>query len=75
LAATQRAEALAGLENVRIDAERRRAEIEAGLGAQILLAVAARELAGQIGKVEHLTITPELLTPLIERLGRGGAEA
>jgi hypothetical protein len=72
LAAAQRAEALAGLENVRIDAERRRAEIEAGLGAQILLAVAARERAGQIGKVEHLPITPELLSPIIERLGVAG---
>ena len=75
MAATQRADAVAEIENVKLDAERRRAEIEAGLGAQVLLAVAARELAREIGKVEHLTITPDLITPLLGRLGRGEAEA
>jgi hypothetical protein len=35
---------------------------------EVLLALALRELAGQLGQVEHLTITPELLTPLLQRL-------
>jgi regulator of protease activity HflC (stomatin/prohibitin superfamily) len=68
MGARRRADAVKELEAVRLEAERRRAEIQTSLGAQILLALAARELAGQLGKVEHLTVTPELLTPLLGRL-------
>jgi hypothetical protein len=35
-----------------------------------LLALALRELAGQLGQIEHLTITPDLLTPVLARLNR-----
>ena len=34
-------------------------------GADILLALAVRELAGQLGQIEHLTITPDMLTPVL----------
>ena len=74
MAATRRADAVKELETVRLEAERRRAEIESGLGTQILLALAARELAAQLGKVEHLTVTPELLTPLLGRLATSGSK-
>jgi hypothetical protein len=67
-AARRRADAIRDLEAVKIEAERVRAEINRGLGTEILIAVAARELAGQLGKVEHLTITPELITPLLAKL-------
>src|SRR5262249_18968274 len=67
-AARRRADAVRDLETARLEAERSRAEINRGLGAEILVATAARELAGQIGKVEHLTITPELITPLLAKL-------
>lgn len=36
--------------------------------AQILLGLAARELAGKLGTIEHLTLAPELLTPLLANL-------
>ncbi len=68
MGARRRTDALRELEAAKLEAERTRAEIESGLGAQILLALAARELAAQLGKVEHLTITPELITPLLARL-------
>jgi regulator of protease activity HflC (stomatin/prohibitin superfamily) len=68
MAARRRTDALRALEAAKLEAERTRAEIERGLGAQILVALAARELAAQLGKVEHLTITPELITPLLGRL-------
>jgi hypothetical protein len=68
MAARRRTDALRELEAAKLEAERTRAEIESALGAQILVALAARELAGQLGKVEHLTITPELITPLLGRL-------
>lgn len=75
MAATRRSDAVRELEAARLEAERVRADINAGLGAQILVALAARELAGQIGKVEHLTITPELLTPLLGKLTAVAPEA
>jgi len=56
------------MEAVRLRVENERAEIQVRLGAQILTALALRELAGQMGKIDHLTITPELVTPLLQRL-------
>ena len=56
------------VERARLGAERERAEIQAAAGPQILLALAARELAGQLGNIDHLTITPELLSPLLQRI-------
>jgi regulator of protease activity HflC (stomatin/prohibitin superfamily) len=67
-AARRRADGIRELEAAKLEAERARAEINRGLGAELLVALAARELAGQLGKVEHLTITPELITPLLARL-------
>jgi hypothetical protein len=74
MAARRRTDAVRDLETVKLEAERERGEVNARLGAQILLAVAARELAGQLGKVEHLTITPELITPLLQRIAAPGGE-
>jgi regulator of protease activity HflC (stomatin/prohibitin superfamily) len=65
----RRADGVRELEAAKLEAERQRAEIQAGLGAQILVALAVRELAASLGKVEHLAITPELITPLLARLG------
>lgn len=41
------------------------------LPPQVLLGLAARELAGKLGKIEHLTLSPELLTPLLANLLTG----
>lgn len=35
----------------------------------ILTALALRELAGSLPRIEHLTVTPDLLTDLVGRLG------
>ena len=51
---------------LRADAER--ARIDAAMPADVLLALAMRELAANLGKVEHLTVTPDMLTPLLGRL-------
>ena len=75
MAARRRTDAVRELEAAKLEAERTRADINAGLGVGILVALAAGELAGQIGKVEHLTITPELLTPLLGRLTSPPREA
>jgi regulator of protease activity HflC (stomatin/prohibitin superfamily) len=52
--------------------ERERAEIQGAMPPAVLLALALRELAGQLGQIEHLTITPDMLTPVLARLN--GAE-
>ena len=75
MTAKRRADALHELEGAKLAAERERADINTRLGSQILLAIAAHELAGQLGKVEHLTITPELITPLLTRLATRAPEA
>ncbi len=71
LAATRQAATIDEVEGaqLRIDAER--ARIDAAMGADVLLALAARELAGQLGQIEHLTITPDMLTPVLARLNGG----
>jgi regulator of protease activity HflC (stomatin/prohibitin superfamily) len=65
------AEARAGeidlLETAKLRAERERAEIQSAVPPQVLLAVALQELAGQLGQIDHLTITPDLLQPLLSR--------
>jgi hypothetical protein len=53
---------------LRIDAER--AKIDAAMPADVLLALALRELAENLGKVEHLTVTPDMLTPVLAKLAR-----
>ena len=71
LAAQRRAETIDLVEQATLRGERERAEIQKAIPAGVLLALALQELAGQIGRVEHLTITPELLTPLLQRIGAG----
>jgi len=61
------------VEGARLTVEAERARIQAAMPANVLLALALRELAGQVGNIEHLTITPDLLTPLLARLGEARA--
>lgn len=75
LEAQRRADAIDVVETAKLRAERERAEIQAAVPAEVLLALALRELAGQIGNVEHLAVTPDLLTPLLARVNGGGAAA
>ena len=42
---------------------------------RILLALAARELAGRLPQIGTLALTPDLLTPLLARLNGGPAPA
>lgn len=71
LAAQRRADTIDLVEQATLRGERERAEIQKAMPSGVLLALALQELAGQIGRVEHLTITPELLTPLLQRIGAG----
>src|SRR5918999_3290267 len=57
------------VQGARLRVERERAEIQGAMPPAVLLALALRELAGQLGQIEYLTITPDLVAPLLERLG------
>jgi hypothetical protein len=59
------------IEAANLRAERERAEIQASVPPAVLLALALQELAGQLGQIDHLTITPDLVTPLLANLGNG----
>ena len=72
LAAQREAKTLDTVEGARLRAEAERARIQAAIPVDVLLALALRELAGELGKVEHLSLTPDMLTPLLGRLGAGG---
>ncbi len=65
--AESRAEEIAIVEGAKLQVERERSEIQAALPPDVLRALALQELAGALGTVEHLTITPDLLQPLLAK--------
>ena len=75
LAARREADTIDLVEAARLRAERERTEIQAAMPPAVLAALALRELAGQLGQIEHLTITPDLVSPLLAGLNAGRAEA
>jgi regulator of protease activity HflC (stomatin/prohibitin superfamily) len=67
IAAEGRAAEIEIVEEARIRAERERAEIQAAQPPEVLRALALQELAGALGSVDHLTVTPDLLQPLLAK--------
>jgi regulator of protease activity HflC (stomatin/prohibitin superfamily) len=65
LAARREADTIDMVEAARLRAERERAEIQAKVPPEVLLALALRELAGGL---DELTVTPDLVAPLLKRL-------
>ncbi|HTN25872.1 MAG TPA: SPFH domain-containing protein [Solirubrobacteraceae bacterium] len=68
LHATREAQTIEALETARLRAEAERARIQTAIPANTLLALGLQQLAGQIGQVEHLTITPDLFTRLLAQV-------
>ena len=69
-AARREADAIDVVEAARLRAERERAQIQASVPTDVLLALALRELGG---KLDHLTVTPDLVAPLLARVNANGA--
>ena len=65
LAAKREADTIDLVEAARLRAERERAEIQSAMPTEVLLALALRELAGGL---DELTVTPDLVAPLLKRL-------
>ena len=55
-------------ESARTDAERARIEIYRDLPAGVLYGLAARELAGNLPPIDHLTLGADALGPMLQRL-------
>ncbi len=59
------------VEGAKAEVERARMELYQDLPTAVLLGLALRDIAGKIGKIEHLNFTPELLSPLISEFLQG----
>lgn len=70
LAAARQAATIDAVQGAQLRIDEARARIDAAMPADILLALAVRELAGQLGQIEHLTVTPDMLTPVLTRLSK-----
>jgi regulator of protease activity HflC (stomatin/prohibitin superfamily) len=67
LNAETQADGIKVLELARVNAERERMAIYRELPSAALLGLAARELAGKLQHIEHLNITPDMLSTFVER--------
>jgi regulator of protease activity HflC (stomatin/prohibitin superfamily) len=73
IAADGEAERIRTVEQAKADMERARVEIYAGLPPQVLLGLAAQEFAKKLDTIEHLNVTPDMLSALLgDALGRAG---
>jgi len=68
------AEATRAVGTAQADAEAARLAAYRELDAATLFALAIRELAGNLPDVGSLTVTPDILTPILARLGAGAGE-
>lgn len=73
LDAQRQADTIDLVEQAELRAARERAEIQKAMPANVLYALALQELAGQLGNIEHLSITPDLIGPLLARVTRDAA--
>lgn len=67
------ADGIRTVEQAKTDMERGRMEIYADLPPAVMLGLAAREFAGKLQSIEHISVTPDMLSNLLsEALGRVG---
>jgi len=68
LEAAARAERISLIEGAKAEAERAHVELHRDLPTQVLVGLAAQELAGKLEHIDHVHISPELLGPLLTDL-------
>lgn len=66
------AASLRAIEGARVELEARRMAIYEELSPATLMALAARELAGKLERIDHLNISPELVGPMLANLIEAG---
>jgi len=67
------AERIELVERARVTAEQARMDIYRDFPPERLLALAAQKLAGKLSRIEHLNLSPDLLSDLLARLAQAGA--
>ncbi len=73
ITAAASAESLHAVEGERVALEKERITAYGALPPAALLALAAREFAAKIERIEHLNLSPDLLSPFIADLAAAGA--
>ena len=73
LQATVQAEGVTVVESAKVTAERDRMAIYRDLPPAAMMGLAARELAANLHSIEHLSLGPDMLGPLLGRLAHAGA--
>ncbi|HEY4220994.1 MAG TPA: SPFH domain-containing protein [Myxococcota bacterium] len=66
--AQSQAQGITVLEEAKVHAEADRMEIYRNLPSAALMGLAARELAGKLQTIEHLTLSPDMLGSLLQRV-------
>jgi len=69
------AEGIVAVEQARVGAERERIGIYRDLPSNVMLGLAAREFAGKLRRIEHLNISPDMLSNLFGDLMEAGTKA
>jgi regulator of protease activity HflC (stomatin/prohibitin superfamily) len=64
-----RAEGIKAVGEAEASTERARVTAYADVSEAVLMALAIKELAANLPNIEHLTLTPDLLTQVVERIG------
>ncbi len=72
IAARGEADTIELVEGARVARERERMELYAELDPRVLLALAARDAAGALRSIDHLTISPDMIGPALSALAAGG---
>jgi hypothetical protein len=73
ISAAASAESLHAIEGERVALEKERITAYGALPPAALLALAAREFAAKIERIEHLNLSPDMLSPFIADLAAAGA--
>ena len=68
ISSQSRADNIRLLEDAQIDSERARMEVFASLDPSVVLALAAREFATKLSKIDTLNVTPDMLSNLMEQI-------
>lgn len=68
ISAESRAENIKLLEDAKVSSEKDRMEVFASLDPSIVLALAAREFASKLSKIDTLNVTPDMLSNLMEQI-------
>jgi regulator of protease activity HflC (stomatin/prohibitin superfamily) len=73
IAADSEADTIRALQKARVDGERARVNIYSDQPSQVILGLAAQEFAKKLQKIEHLNVTPDLLSLLGEAFAKKAA--